>query len=568
MSVFVRNGRFATSAVLSLALISLGSAQWASKPGVQELTGQLIVRPLQVDALMNKSLPYSMIPTIRNRAKTRLAPQQIRYYADVDEYVVKVPAGKNENTYAAELLATGDYQYVQPNWRCFPVKITNDPRYGEQWHHTTIQSDKAWDLWTGSNNFTTAYVDTGIKTTHEDLAPLRIPGYNSVDRKAEVDGGQVEDINGHGTHVSGCGSAYGNNGKGVSGVGWNFKVMHVRTSNSPGGGAAFDDIMSGARWAIDHGAKTASASYSGVDGPSVGTTGTEIKNSGGLFLYAAGNDNRDLSGFQYADTIVVGASAPGDVKAGFSAYGRGVNVFAPGQDILSSTMDGGYGFASGTSMATPVCNGVLALLWSANPLLTPAEAQDILYTTCDTIGSSAIFGNGRVNAFKAVQAALVTSAQDIDITTVAVQSGTLAGGNLVSVRDTSLTNSYNVTSKQVSGLGATAGSTMTVVLPTDKGNIASFQLTTKFNVTGDKPATLMAYLFNKNTGLYDMIVTKGAYGGQQTEFVLRVTKNVSNYVAANGTVKMIVRSVVPARFGSTTNQLKIGHAKARFSVRP
>lgn len=568
MSVFVRNGRFATTAVLSLALISLGSAQWTSKPGVQELTGQLIVRPLQVDALMNKSLPYSMIPTIRTRAKTRLAPQQLRYYADVDEYVVKVPAGKNENTYGAELMATGDYQYVQPNWRCFPVKITNDPRYGEQWHHPSIQSDKAWDLWTGSNNFTTAYVDTGIKTTHEDLAPLRVPGYNSVDRKAEVDGGQVDDVNGHGTHVSGCGSAHGNNGKGVSGVGWNFKIMHVRTSNSPGGGAAFDDIMAGARWAIDHGAKTASASYSGVDGASVGTTGTEIKNSGGLFLYAAGNDNRDLSGFQYLDTIVVGATALGDVKAGFSAYGRGVNIFAPGQDILSSTMDGGYQFFSGTSMATPVANGVLALLWSANPLLTPAEAQDILYTTCDNIGPSTIFGNGRVNAFKAVKAALATSAQDIDITTVAVQAGSLAGGNLNSVRDASLINSYNVTSTQVPGLGASAGSAMTVVLPMDKGNINSFQLTTKFNVTGDKPATLMAYLFNKNTGLYDMIVTKGAYGGQQTEFVLRVTKNVSNYVAGNGTVKMIVRSIVPARFGSTTNQLKIGQAKARFSVRP
>lgn len=569
MSFFERNVRFATSAVLSLALVSFASAQqWVSKPGVQEFTGQLIVRPLQIDALMNKSLAFSTITTTRARAKSRLSAVQLRYYADVDEYVVKVPVGKNENTYAAELMATGDYQYVQPNWRCYPLKAPNDPKFNEQWHHKTIQSDKAWDLWTGSNSFTSAFVDTGIKTSHEDLKDLRVPGFNSVDRKTEAEGGQVEDINGHGTHVSGCGAAHGNNGKGVSGVGWNFKVMHVRTSNSTGGGASFDDIMFGARWAIDHGAKTASASYSGVDGPSVGTTGTEIKASGGLFLYAAGNDARDLSGFQYLDTIVVGASAAGDVRAGFSAYGRGVNVFAPGQDILSTTSDGGYGFASGTSMATPVCNGVLSLLWSANPTLSATEAQEILYTTCDQIGSSSIFGNGRVNAYKAVVAALATSVQDIDINAVSVQAGALSGGNLTSVRDASLINSYNVTSTSVPGLGATAGANMTVNLPTDKGNIASFQVTTNFNVTGDKPATVMAYLFNKSTGVYDLITTKGAYGGQQTQFTLRVTKGVSNYVAANGSVKLIVRSVVPARFGSATNQLKIGQAKARFSVRP
>ncbi len=272
-----------------------------------------------------------------------------------------------------------------------------------------MQSAKAWDLTTGSASVICAVTDTGIDLTHPDLAAHRVPGFNAVTDLAEVDGGDVSEINGHGTHVSGCAAAIGNNAVGVAGIGWNLRIMMCRVALDSGGGAYLDDILQAARWAIDHGAKAASSSYSGVDYPAIGTTGTYIKSHGGLYCYAAGNDARDLSGFDYPDTIVVGASWSGEDRAGFSAFGHAVDVFAPGQDILSSCWGGGWCYASGTSMATPVCNGVIGMIWSANPALTPQQVEDILEHSCDdfgAVGNDDVYGWGRVNTFKAVKGAL------------------------------------------------------------------------------------------------------------------------------------------------------------------
>lgn len=555
-------GSFLTSMVFA------GTWPYVAKPGVQEFTGQLIVRPIQLDAMMAKNWDMTKIQTVRDRSKTRLNALKVRYHSETDEYVVKVPAGKTDNAYAKELIDTGDYQYVTPNWRLYPLNTPNDPMFSQQWHHQTIKSPLAWNLWTGSPNFYVTFVDTGILKTHEDLKDLLVPGYNSVDRKTEAEGGDISDLNGHGTHVAGCGAANGNNGKGVSGVGWNFKIRFVRTSNSAGGGASLDDILDGARWAVDHGSRTISASYSGVDAEPVGTTGTYVKSKGGLFFYAAGNDNRDLSGFSYADTIVVGASDEGDGKAGFSAYGKGVSVFAPGTNILSTTKDGAYGLASGTSMATPVTNGAMATIWSVNPALTPDEAQQILYSTCDNIGSSTIFGKGRINVFKGVQLALSTLARDTAVTGVGVQTGSYSAGNLGSVQDTDLGNAFRVNSYSAGAMGTIAATNMTCSLPTDQGTISSFALSTTFKVTGTKATSVMAYLQNVNTGAYDLVTTKGAYPNTDTTISFRLGANATNYIAGDGSVRIIVRSVVPSRFGSTTNQLQIGYAKGRYTIKP
>ncbi|MBS1726489.1 MAG: S8 family serine peptidase [Armatimonadetes bacterium] len=561
--------RLVASAALGLAIAASSIASTIQNiPGVQEFTGQMIVRPLQVDDMMAKNWTADKITTARNRAKGRLRSNYLRYHPETDEYVVRVPWGKNEVSYSAELMRTGDYQYACPNYRLYPTNNPNDPLFSQQWHHQTIQSPLAWNFWTGGSNFEVTFVDTGITKTHPDLKDLLLPGYNSVDRKTEAEGGDITDINGHGTHVSGCGAAAGNNGVGVSGVGWNFKIRFVKTSNVASGGAAFDDIMTGARWAVDHGSKTISASYSGVDNDVVSTTGTYIKSKGGLFLYAAGNDARDLSGFSYDDVIVCGASNEQDGKASFSAYGRGVGVFAPGTNILSTTMDGAYGLASGTSMATPVTNGAVATIWSVNPTLTPDEVQTILYNTCDNIGSSSIFGHGRINVFRGVLLSLSTLARDTTISDVGVQTGTYSSGNLGSVQDSNLNNAYKVNSVYSGAIGTIAATNMACSLPTDQGTISSFSLAATFKVTGTKPTSVLGYVLNVNTGNYDLVSTKGAFPNTDTTINLKLGSATSNYVASDGTVKVILRSVVPSRFGKTNNQLLIGYAKGRYSIAP
>ncbi len=492
----------------------------------------------------------------------------VNYVSQTDEYIVKVPIGLTETLYAKSLMATGDYQYVEPNWRVFPNRVPNDPRYAQQWHHPVIGSPLAWNLWTGSSTRTIAFCDTGIKTSHEDLKDLRVPGYNAVDKITESAGGQIEDINGHGTHVSGCGAAHGNNGVGVSGVGWNFKVMHCRVSNSPGGGAAVSDLMDGARWAIENGAKTASVSYSGVDSPVIGTTGTYIKSIGGLMLYAAGNDNRDLTGFRHADTIVVGASNEADGKAGFSAYGRGCTLFAPGTNILSTTMDGGYGGASGTSMAAPVANGVLATIWSVNPDLTPNEVSDIFFSTCDNIGPSATFGYGRVNVYKGVNLALATLAKDAEVTGVASVYGNHVGGGLGDVKDSSLVSSYNVKSRIQSGVGPVASASVTGTIPEAPSALRSVSVTAAFNSESLAATTVFVYAWNTATSAWDLQGSRGTYGGVNNTISFSIRNNVASYVNGSGQVSVMFRAVTPARLSQNLSNLRVSQVRVRYTKNP
>jgi subtilisin family serine protease len=380
---------------------------FVEQPGVLEFSVQLIVRPLQ-----------TLAPEADARARDLLAPHALRHHASVDDYILQAPVSRNtargaaENTLAAELMATGLFQYAVPNWICYPLDVTpNDPDFGGQWHHQVMRSPAGWSVSTGDPAMTIAVTDTGIDLSHPDLALHRVPGYDAYNNIREVDGGDVSDIHGHGTHVAGCAAAIGNNAVGVAGVNWNARIMMVRVAINSSGGAYYEDLMEGARWAVENGAKIVSASYSGVGYEPLQTTAAYIKSIGGLYFYAAGNDQRDLSGFDWADLTVVGATDSSENKAWFSAYGRGVDLFAPGQDILASTNGGGYAYFSGTSMATPVANGVASLIWSVNPALTPDQVQTLLYTSCVDFGAPGdddYWGWGRADVLSAVTAAAGT----------------------------------------------------------------------------------------------------------------------------------------------------------------
>ncbi|HEX8876323.1 MAG TPA: S8 family serine peptidase [Phycisphaerales bacterium] len=399
---------------------------YIERPGTTEFTGRMIVRPRPYES-GDFAIPGA---TLARSAAARLRLNQngmsvVRYWPETDEYLVEVAPpgavalmlpgarGHDENARSRELLQTGDYQYAQPDWKCYPTATPNDTLYSSQWHLPQIKAPQAWDITTGASSFIVAIVDSGIDKTHPDLASRLVPGYVSVEGKTEAQGGDVSDVNGHGTNCAGTAAAIGNNALGVSGAGWNFKIMPVRCSANADGTASQSAILDGARWAAQNGARTISASFTGVDSAAVGTTGTFIKSRGGLFFYAAGNDNINWSGFYYPDTVVVGATSFGDAKAGFSGYGNGVAVFAPGVSILTTFVGGGYGYNSGTSFATPLTNGVAALAWSVNPGLTPDQLQQILYSSTDRLGNTSlvypardsVFGFGRINAYKAVLAA-------------------------------------------------------------------------------------------------------------------------------------------------------------------
>jgi subtilisin family serine protease len=482
------------------------------RPGQLEFSGTMIVRPLQPGALAGRGLNAIAIQDLRDRAVTRIGRQVLRHYPEVDEYTVQIPEGMDENTYATLLMATGDYQYVTPNYIAYPVETPNDPLFNQQWHHVNIQSELAWDTLTGDPDYIIAFADTGIDLDHPDLADHRVLGYNAPDDLAEADGGQVFDQHGHGTHVAGCGAGIGNNGVGIAGVNWDARIMMCKVTNDPGGGAQFEDLYAAARWAAENGARSVSCSYTGIENPGAETTGEYIRSLDALYLYAADNYSQNHNGWDHEHVTVVGATDPNDERAWFSSYGRGVDVFAPGTGILSSTNGGGYEAWDGTSMATPLANGVVSLIWSADPTLTADEVEDILEQGCDDMGEPGedlTYGWGRVNSYKSLQ--LADTGVSIK---VATPPGNLqAPGDEISFdvtvkkgKDEFVPNSqtlhfrYDGGDFQTSKLVFKEGNTWVATLPeTSCGDEPEFYVSVEGQQTGlktwpkDAPANLLAF---------------------------------------------------------------------------
>ncbi len=324
--------------------------------------------------------------------------------------MVRVPRGMDEEAFARRLLATGVFEFVEPDWICHPRNVPNDPEYYLQWHHQVMQSEAAWDFVVGDPCAIAAFVDTGVDLNNGDLAASLVPGYNSVDDLPQSQGGQVDDVEtgGHGTSVAGCIGAIGNNGVHVAGVAWNIGLMPIRTTNWFNGQAYLSDILAGALWAVENGARTVSVSYTGVQSSSVKTTGSVVRGLGGLLIWAAGNDGNDLGNFDWADVVVVGATDSGDVRWSSSNYGKPIDVTAPGVNIWTTKKGGGIIARTGTSFAAPLVNGVAAMIWAMNPALSPDEVKGILYASCDDLGPAGEddeYGHGRVNLFQAVTAA-------------------------------------------------------------------------------------------------------------------------------------------------------------------
>jgi subtilisin family serine protease len=408
------------SVLIGLCMVVASSASsLASDPpvfeevaGNHEFSGRMIVRPLQPAALADMDVPKVQADQRMQAARAEMANYRvIEYVPQTDEYIIAVPNGMTENDVAGALMATGNFQYAHPDWIVYPVICPNDPQLGQQWHHDPdkLNTCAAWDITIGDSSIGVGICDTGVRTTHEDLQLHRLEGYNAVDRLWESQGGQITPVHGHGTQTTGCAAANGDNGVGVSGVGQAFSHRMLRVSNVSSGGSSLSTLTHAARTSIETGDRVASVSYSGVDNGTIVSTAAYIKSINGLLVWAAGNEGRNLTlnNRDADDLIVVGATDSNDQLAGFSNFGPFVDLVAPGVSVFttSNSSNSGYGGASGTSFACPLTAGLIALIWSADPSLTPDEVQAILKTGVDDLGATGIddrFGYGRIDAFGSV----------------------------------------------------------------------------------------------------------------------------------------------------------------------
>ncbi|MCP3979095.1 MAG: PKD domain-containing protein [bacterium] len=358
----------------------------------------------------------------------------MRHVPSTGESIIRIPAGKTAEQVADSLMATGLFQYAEPDWILYPAgppelqtrpasrpepvsmpvqgvpNCPNDPLYSTQWHHqpNIMDSCNGWSATTGSSSISVAVCDTGIRTTHEEFQLHRLEGYNAVDMLWESEGGNITPAHRHGTRTTGAVAANGNNGLGGSGVGWNLSHRMVRVSNASDGGAQLSDITHGARTAAENGDRVVNVSYHGVTLNANKTTASYIKSLGGLYIWIAGNTSANLGGDRDSDDlIVVGGTDPNDDLVWSSAYGNFVDLVAPGTGIVTSdsSSDSAYVTVEGTSYAGPLAAGVCAMIWSQRPNLSPNDVERILKASAEDIGSPGVdefFGYGRVNLAQAL----------------------------------------------------------------------------------------------------------------------------------------------------------------------
>ena len=315
---------------------------------------------------------------------------------------LRVPAPA-QDAIAESLARRPEVKFVEKNYVFDPVLAPNDPQYGSQWHLPKVLAPQAWDLTQGDANVVIAIVDSGVDSNHPEFAAKLVPGYNTYNNSTNT-----ADQYGHGTEVAGVAGAASDNGIGIASMAGQSPIMPIRVTDATGR-ATSASIANGLVWAADHGASVLNLSFNGVAGNATIRTAAEYAfNRGALVVAAAGNCGCVDPTAENPYVLSVSATDESDGVAYFSSTGPYVDIAAPGSNILTTAMGGLYLIESGTSLASPIVAGVAALVFSANPALTPAEVTQLIESTAidlGAVGYDPAFGYGRIDAFAAVTAA-------------------------------------------------------------------------------------------------------------------------------------------------------------------
>ena len=424
-------------------------------------------------------------------------------------------------------------------------QVFNDGHFGS--YDADIDAPEAWEITKGSPNIVVAVFDKGVTSNHPDLPnsrQIRLNGSNFGCGNCN-DPSPQNNAN-HGNACAGVIAASMDNNEGIAGIAPNCKIMPLRWDDCTDATGMADGI----KFAVDYGANIISCSWGfSSDNPTlVPAIISAIEyaiNNGVIVVFAASNSawhsynyNGQVSfpaSANIDNLITVGASDRYDKIAEYSPSSSLIDVVAPSHRAYSEQIEGetfemwsldipennGYnpapyeltddvinygellpnfginytsytGRFGGTSHACPVVAGVVALMLSVNPNLSPNEVFSILTNTCDKVGGysyiegkSNEFGFGRVNAYAAVLAAK----------TKYIQNHTYQSGTAVVETYPEIIAGYAVTDNKpygnvilAAGSDVTFKATEKVVLnPGFRAELGS-----KFHVVVEAPTTYIA----------------------------------------------------------------------------
>ena len=327
-----------------------------------------------------------------------------------------------------------------------------DPLVEHQWALSQLRLPQAWAITRGAPAVTVALIDSGLDVTHEDLRdillwtnPAEFAGVPGVDDDGNgfvddvhgwdwVEGdAEANDRKGHGTHVGGILAAAPNNGYGIVGASHGLSVLPLRVLDEQGSGY-ISDLVDALYYAHEQNIRIVNLSLvMGSPSAAIEQAIQLLHGNGVLVVAATGNvGSHVLWPAAYPETLAVAATDERDQRASFSNYGPEVDLAAPGVQILSTAIDGGYVPLDGTSMATPFVSGLAGMVWSLRPELTLAELTDILKETADDVnvltarGRDDELGAGRLNAEAALKRAAASVAVQVTAADEVQTGNTLA----------------------------------------------------------------------------------------------------------------------------------------------
>ena len=388
--------------------------------------------PIVLDGTMN--LVFSKYTSKEEQEKI-LETYGLKVVEIVDEennfYTVSLNPGADPFAIANALYTRRLVNWAQPNWlwKFRPLATTpNDTYFSKQWHLTQINAQHAWDTETAEGkDVRIAIVDTGVDLSHPDINVLKNLGKDFI---GNLGGGPNTSGNGndhegvpHGTACAGLAAAKTNNGIGVAASCWGCPIIPIRLISDSwreyaGAGATYEAL----KYAVDNGAWVVSNSWGAQDTDRSGNCTTVIADNnssegvkygrtngrdgkGTIFLWAAGNShcNTNLNSFLKDNNfLTISALSQSGSLESYSNYGAEIDLGAGAGNNTTDIQGNQYGYAcaatgingcpgsldpgvgdytsgmSGTSAATPVAAGAVALMLAANPDLTFSGAMNCI----------------------------------------------------------------------------------------------------------------------------------------------------------------------------------------------
>ncbi|UYZ60869.1 S8 family peptidase [Hymenobacter latericus] len=350
-------------------------------------------------------------------------------------YPAELPFGKVRQT----LLSTGALEYVEPLYQRAPLYQPNDPladstKADGQYHLKLIKAYSGWNLSKGDTSVVIGITDSGVLFNHQDLRGQAKLNYadpiNGIDDDRD---GYIDNFRGwdtgdndndptasiprsglfsHGTLVTGAAAAAADNGKGVAGVGFKCRFMHIKIYPQTPEGAfgGYEGIV----YAADHGCKIINISWGGVGGKSQFEQDVctyAAVNRDAVLVAAAGNTNAELDFYPASYDHVLSVAGLSDFDEQTITYSYHVGLSAPGRRILTTLYDAedAYTPVGGSSFAAPLVAGAAGLVRSLYPQLSAAQVVAVLRRSADDIYGiprnaplAGRLGSGRLNAHRAL----------------------------------------------------------------------------------------------------------------------------------------------------------------------